>query len=48
MNKTGIEKFQDTFFNRNISVNIRGKLMKISRLIVKSHSEGTVSQISFI
>ena len=40
--------FHNIFLNWNISGNNRCKIMKIGRLVVKSHLEGTVSQISYL
>ena len=37
--------FQKSFLNCDILFNNRGKLVKIGRLVVENHSEGTVSQI---
>ena len=40
--------FQNIFLNLNIPVNNRWKIMKICRLVVESHLEGTMSQIFYL
>ena len=46
----GIQKFQfsKVRLNSDILFNNRGELMKIGRLVVENHSEGTMSQIFYL